>query len=235
MFRKEYLNQTSTHQHLWLLPKSWLLWKISALAFDFKQVYLWILWFWKASSFSIALGAFIERAFENATILSLIPVMSSVMISQHISCFDNLSTQTTGIPALWLASMWFIILIIPPSFPQTMQILAFPRIGVWYLDYLNFLASSTQEVNICFGSFQVDEIFERCLFSFCFFWKSSFLSLLGKDFLVRVMQRAVWQDFRMFWFFSMQLLKKHTMNPEITLFINFKLKKFCLQFPKSAT
>ena len=145
----------------------------------------------------MTLSKFIYEFFDfEKHLLFPLPVMSSVMISQHISCFDNLSTQTTGIPALWLASMWFIILIIPPSFPQTLQILAFPRIGVWYLDYLNFLASSTQEVNICFGSFQVDEIFERCLFSFCFFWKSSFLSLLGKDFLVRVMQGAVWQDFR---------------------------------------
>ena len=52
---------------------------------------------------------------------------------------------------------------------------------------------SSQEVNICFEIFQADKIFRRCLFTF---WKSSFLSLLGKDFLVRVMQGAVWQDFR---------------------------------------
>ena len=35
---------------------------------------------------------------------------------------------------------------------------------------------------------------------------------------------------------DIQLLKKHTLNPEITLiFINFMLKKPCLQIPKSAT
>ena len=35
---------------------------------------------------------------------------------------------------------------------------------------------------------------------------------------------------------SIQLLKKHTLNPEITLlFINFMFKKPCLKFPKSAT
>ena len=34
---------------------------------------------------------------------------------------------------------------------------------------------------------------------------------------------------------SIQLLEKHTLNPEITLlFINFTLKKSCLKFPKSA-
>ena len=34
---------------------------------------------------------------------------------------------------------------------------------------------------------------------------------------------------------SMQLLKKHTLIPEITLlFINFMFKKPCLKFPKSS-
>ena len=36
------------------------------------------------------------------------------------------------------------------------------------------------------------------------------------------------------WFFSLQLLKKYTLNPEITLlFINFMLKKPFLKFPKN--
>ena len=39
----------------------------------------------------------------------------------------------------------------------------------------------------------------------------------------------------LFGFFSIQLLKKHTLNPEIILcFTNFVLKKPCLKFPKSA-
>ena len=194
MFRKEYLNQTSTHQHLWLLPKSWLLWKISALAFDFmnslilKSIFFFhcpwsIYWksFWKCNNIIIdSSDVFCYDLSAHFLFWQLVHTDHrdpSDMIGLNVVHYiDHTSLLLTN-----LANSCFSSAI---------------RIGVWYSDYLNFLASSTQEVNICFGSFQVDEIFERCLFSFCFFWKSSFLSLLGKDFLVRVMQRAVWQDFR---------------------------------------
>jgi len=48
--------------------------------------------------------------------------------------------------------------------------------------------------------------------------------------------RLVWLEepstkWVLFWFFSIQLLKKHTLNPDIT---NCMLKKPCLKFPKSA-
>ena len=40
----------------------------------------------------------------------------------------------------------------------------------------------------------------------------------------------------LFWFFSIKLLKKQTLNPEITILYQFHdKKKTCLKFPKSAT
>ena len=74
------------------------------------------------------------------------------------------------------------------------------------------------------------------------FWKlycNFFYNGYGCIYANRYEGHKVWNAFFkvcLVWFFSIRLLKKHTLNPKFTLFcINFMLKKPCLKFPKSGT
>ena len=65
------------------------------------------------------------------------------------------------------------------------------------------------------------------------YWKSFITDMVA--FMQGGIGQIVPANISQYHFISIQWLKKHSLNPEIThLFVNFMLKKSCLKFPKSA-
>ena len=117
-------------RHLWTPPKwqrvslcFWIHWyefyhfsRLKKDGFKRQQPNYWFLWFLKLWSFSEALD------------LKIFP---------H-------GPHGTEIPAIWFASMWCIILVMLPSFPQTLQILALPPFPLYGLAFsLNVIIDFT--------------------------------------------------------------------------------------------